>query len=304
MATDEDAISHLRLACRIAGMEVGEFVLPRDELFETDGLTLHYLDWGGGPGRRPLLFLHGGRLTAHTWDLVCVTLRSDFHCLALDQRGHGDSDWSPDHRYGSELGANDIGAWIEQLGIDQPVLIGHSLGGLHAMTYAARPDTRVAGLVMVDVGPGVVSAGADRILDFALRDPGPGSLEDFVERAVAFNPRRDRRLLRRSLLHNLRQLPDGRWAWKHDPGRATREQFEEIKASVERLWDHADAISCPVLVVRGEESEVYGDEEARAFARALPDGRWTTVESAGHNIQGDNPAGLVDALRVFLTEIS
>jgi pimeloyl-ACP methyl ester carboxylesterase len=297
-----ETLSDLRTASEICGLQVDEVVLSADEHFIANGLRLHYLDWGR-LGRPPLLFLHGGRLTAHTWDLVCLGLRSDFHCFALDQRGHGDSAWSPTLDYGPDAHARDIERWIQHLDAVEPILIGHSLGGLNAMTYVTQSSKRVAGLVLVDVGPGVHAPGAQRIVDFGANDPGPASFEDFVQRAVAFNPRRDPRLLRRSLLHNLRQLPDGRWTWKYDDRRLAPEFFASTKAKVEQLRERASSVTCPVLVVRGAESDVYGDAEAEAFARTLPDGRWVKVESAGHNVQGDNPPALVRVLRQFLEEI-
>jgi pimeloyl-ACP methyl ester carboxylesterase len=298
-----EALAHLRTASEICGMQVDEIVLPEDEHIVADGLRLHYLDWGRH-GCPPLLFLHGGRLTAHTWDLVCLAMRAERHCVALDQRGHGDSAWSPSLDYGPEAHLRDISAWIERLGVDEPVLIGHSLGGLHAMTYAGQADVRVAAVVLIDVGPGVRAAGARRIADFAANDRRPASLEEFVERASAFNPRRDPRLLRRSLLNSLRQLPDGKWTWKHDQRMLTPEYLASTKASVERLRERVGSISCPVLVVRGGESDVYSDADAAAFANALPDGRWVKVESAGHNVQGDNPLELVAVLTDFLHEIA
>jgi pimeloyl-ACP methyl ester carboxylesterase len=298
-----EALSQLRVASEICGMQVDEIVLPADEHLVADGLRLHYLDWGLR-GRPQLLFLHGGRLTAHTWDLVCLGLRMDFHCLALDQRGHGDSEWSPSLDYGPDAHARDIDRWIQHLDAVEPILIGHSLGGLNAMTYVTQASRRVAGLVMVDVGPGVRGPGAQRIVDFGANDPGPAPFEDFVKRAVAFNPRRDPRLLRRSLLHNLRRLPDGRWTWKYDNRRLAPEFFASTKARVEQLRERASSVTCPVLVVRGAESDVYGDAEAEAFARALPHGRWAKVESAGHNVQGDNPPGLIHVLTPFLQEIA
>jgi pimeloyl-ACP methyl ester carboxylesterase len=297
------ALRELRTASEICGLGVDEVALPADEHILADGLRLHYLDWGQR-GRAPLLFLHGGRLTAHTWDLVCLALRAENHCLALDQRGHGDSEWSPTLDYGPEAHARDIAAWIDHLGAAEPVLIGQSLGGLHAMTYAAQAPTRPAAIVLIDVGPGIQTAGAQRIIDFGIHDPGPGSLDEFVRRAVAFNPRRDPRLLRRSLLHSLRPLPDGRWTWKYDDRRLSPDFFANTKASVERLRDRVASITCPVLVVRGAESDVFTDAGAAAFARALPDGRWAKVASAGHNVQGDNPLGLVRVLTPFLEEIA
>src|SRR4051794_31152425 len=100
-AAQVEALAHLRLAVRIAGLEVDELVLPTEHDVVVGGLRLHYLDWGSAR-RPPLLFLHGGCLTAHTWDLVCLALRKQFHCLALDLRGHGDSEWSPTVDYGPD----------------------------------------------------------------------------------------------------------------------------------------------------------------------------------------------------------
>lgn len=297
-----EALAHLRLASEIAGLEVEEVVVPSDHHLIVDGLRLHYLDWGGHD-RRPLLFLHGGRLTAHTWDLVCLVLRSRFRCVALDLRGHGDSEWSHDANYEADAHVRDVRGVIEQLGLHRPVLIGHSLGGMHAMAYAAEEAQALAGLVLVDVAPKVDWAGSQRIIESGLNDSGAGSLDDFVERALALNPRRDPRLLRYSLRHNLRQLPDQTWTWKYDPRRITPEGYESIRRDLARLGGAALAISCPLLVVRGAESEVLSDTQAAEFAAALPDGRWATVPSAAHNIQGDNPRGLVEALTDFLVGI-
>lgn len=301
-AHDAEALEHLRAAIEVAGVAVDDVVLPANEHLVVGGLRLHYLDWGS-PERAPLLFLHGGRLTAHTWDLTCLALRTEYHCAALDQRGFGDSEWSPSLDYGPERNADDIAAWIAHLDVERPVLIGQSLGGLHAMTYAVRDVARVRALVLVDVGPGVRSAGVQRIAAFADDDQRPAPFEDFVERAVAFNPRRDRRLLRRSLRHSLRQVEGGRWTWKHDQRRITPENIGATRASVEGLRERVAAVTCPVLVVRGAESDVFGDEEAARFAESLPDGRWAKVPGAGHTVQGDNPAGLVAVLREFLGEI-
>ncbi|MCW3018669.1 MAG: beta-ketoadipate enol-lactone hydrolase [Solirubrobacterales bacterium] len=302
MPTETEALAHLRLASELAGLELDEVVAPTAHHAVLDGLRLHYLDWGRRD-RPPLLFLHGGSLTAHTWDLVCLALRHDYYCLAVDQRGHGDSEWSPIVDYGPDAHARDIRGLIEQLGLKKPVLIGQSLGGLHAMTYASHAADQLAGIVLIDVGPGIGAAGAQRIVDFAMNDPGAGALEDFVQRALVFNPRRDPRLLRHSLLHNLRQLPDDTWTWKYDRRRITPEFFASTRRGVEQLRDGIRAITCPVLVVRGAESDMYSDRQAAAFAASLPDGRWTKVAAAGHNVQGDNPRGLVEALTAFLTDI-
>jgi esterase len=297
-----EALAHLRAAIDVASMDVDEVVLPADHDVVVDGLRLHYLDWGRND-KPPLLFLHGGGLTAHTWDLVCVALRADFDCLALDQRGHGDSEWSPVLDYGPDAHVRDIRGLIEQLRLEQPVLVGHSLGGLNAMVYATAAAERLGGIALVDVGPDTNPDAVKRIRDFVMGDPGDGSLEDFVERARAFNPRRDPRLLRHSLRHNLRRMPDGSLTWKYDRRRLTPEYVASLRRRLQELRKTADAITCPVLVIRGAESDALSDEQAAAFAAALPDGRWDKVENAGHTIQGDNPRGLVRVLARFLSEI-
>jgi esterase len=298
-----DALAHLRLASEVAGLELEDLAIAAEHDVVVDGLRLHYLDWGRH-GRPPLLFLHGGCLTAHTWDLVCVALRADFHCLALDQRGHGDSEWSPTLDYGPGAHVRDVGGLIERLQLQDPVLIGHSLGGLNAFTYAARAAVPPAGIVLVDVVPSVRAGAVRRIAEFVNAEPARGTLEDFVRRARAFNRRRDPRLLRYSLLHNLRRLPDGALTWKYDRRGLTAQYLASIEQGLGEMRDRARAITCPVLVVRGAQSEAHGRADAAEFAQAFLDGRWVEVENAGHTIQGDNPAGLVGVLRDFLVEIA
>jgi esterase len=171
-----EALAHLRLASELAGLTIDEVVVPADRHTVVDGMRLHHLDWGNPEGP-PLLFLHGGRLTAHTWDLVCLALRADYNCIAVDQHGHGDSEWSPTLDYGPDAHARNIHGLIEQLHLKKPVLIGQSLGGLNALTYATQAANRLAGVVVVDVGPDVESEGTQRITGF-VADPGPGSVED------------------------------------------------------------------------------------------------------------------------------
>jgi pimeloyl-ACP methyl ester carboxylesterase len=295
-------LEHLRLATRVAGLDIDALVVPTDHDIVVDGVRLHYLDWGRDE-RPALLFLHGGALTAHTWDLVCLALRADFHCLAVDQRGHGDSEWSPTLEYEPDAHARDIRGLLQRLDLRRPVLIGQSLGGLNAMTYATTAADQLGGIVMVDVGPSVHSSGVRRVADFVMGDPGRGSVEDFLQRARAFNPRRDPRLLRYSLLHNLRPLADREWTWKYDRRGLTPDYIVSIEKSLERLGDLTQTVTCPVLVVRGGDSDAFTDTDAASFAASLPDGRWATIAGAGHTVQGDNPRGLIQVLTDFLSEI-
>ena len=306
MLQASEQLEHLKLAAEVAGLEVPRFTLPEDHDVVVNRMRFHYLDWGTA-GRHPILFLHGGGLNAHTWDLVCLALRGEYHCVALDQRGHGDSEWSPVGDYSLPSQVRDIEDFIEKLKLKRPLVVGHSMGGFAAMAYAAKFARRMAGLVLVDIAPELNPAGTARIRNFLAQDRELDSIDAFVERAMAFNPLRNPALLRRSLLHNLRELPNGKWTWKHDTRRVGETTTDEAVAAAarrsEELWKAVPKISCPTLVIRGALSDVISDEQAEKFVRALPNGQFVKVEQAGHNVQGDNPAGLLAVLRPFLEEV-
>jgi esterase len=293
------------MAAEVAHISVPEFVAPSDREVILNRMRFHYLDWGqNGP---PILWLHGGALTAHTYDLVCLAMRANYHCIALDQRGHGDSEWSPTQDYGYKSHASDITSFVALLGWQRFVLVGMSMGGLNSIAYAAENSDRLAGLVLIDVGPEVRPAGAARIRDFTSVQV-LDSVDDFVTRAMEFNPRRNPQLLRRSLHHNLRQRPDGKWMWKWDPRpREARARegavMEEVNRRSQLLWADVDRIGCPTLVVRGAESDVFLDDDAAKLTARLKRGRTATIPGAGHTVQGDNPGALIKEITRFLRDI-
>lgn len=276
---------------------------PRDQFFDTDGLRLHYLDWGD-PTNEPIVFLHGGGLTAHTWDRVCARLADRYRCVALDQRGHGESDWSPDLRYGLPDYVADLVALTRHLDLDRFTLVGMSLGAFNCLGYALEHESTLERLVLIDIAPRLVEAGIGRLNAFVNLPPEAPSVEDFVTRAVAFNPRRDPEVLRRSLLKNLRRTPDGTWTWKYDRRRGERNHQPEAVAARaalrQELWARAAELTVPVLVVRGGESDVTVREDMIAASDRIPNGRFVEVPDAGHTVQGDNPEVLTAELLAFL----
>jgi len=300
--TPSESLQHLQLAVELSGIDGIEVVLPETHQLVVHGTRLHYLDWGTR-GRSPILFLHGGALTARTWDVVCLGLRGEYHCVALDQRGHGDSEWSPILDYTPDAHARDIDGLREALGFERVVLVGQSMGGLNAFVYTSHHPDRVAALILIDVGPRIRMAGAQRIGEFVAGTAEIDSIESFVEQAMAFNPMRDRRLLTWSARQNLRRLPSGKWVRKNDNRYFGQIGVEDVTQRIESYWRDAAAVTCPTLVVRGAQSDVFLDDAAESFARTLPRGRWARVENAGHTVQGDNPAGLIAVLRPFLTEV-
>jgi esterase len=295
----EEYQDHLKTTAVRAGFSFDDVILPGEHNVSVGRLRFRYLDWGTD-GLRPILFLHGGALTAHTWDLCCLALRDEFHCIALDQRGHGDSDWAPDADYSITAQLEDIRGFADRLGLDQFVLVGQSMGAINGLAFAVGYPERLSALVMIDAGPEVRRRGSSRIRDFVNGGAKPETLEEIIARALAFNPRRDPQILRRSLMHNLRPQPDGSWSWKYDHRRFQRLDRDAHLAERQRLADGLARVSCPALVVRGAESDVFHEEDAVRLARSFPDGRHVTIAEAGHTVQGDNPRELVAALRKFL----
>jgi esterase len=299
---DAERLEHLRLTMRIAGLPESVVSLPVSRYAVINNLRLHYLDWGTA-GKVPIVFLHGGGISAHTWDLLCAVLKHDYHCLALDQRGHGDSEWSAELDYTFETQKRDVEGFIDHLGLERFFLIGMSMGGINALLYAAEHSERLHGLTIIDTGPEVRRAGGQRIIDFVRQTAEADSIEDLIALALKFNPTRDPRLLRRSLLHTFRRREDGKWVRKNDTRHWQRSDVAERFGRLGDYWALVPRISCPTLVVRGAKSDVFHDEDAEKLAQRLPNGRWVRIENAGHTVQGDNPRGLLEALRQFFGDV-
>lgn len=297
-----EELEHLALAARISGVEA-EIVLPANREIGMARMRLHYLDWGTG-GRRPIVFLHGAALNAHTWDVVCLMLRQQHHCYAIDQRGHGESAWAEDADYTGDAHRGDIEGFVDYLGLDQFVLVGHSMGGFNAFNYAFHHSQRLAALVLVDAGPSMLAKGAKRIVDFVTQTAELDSLEEAIEKAIAFNPRRDPRLLRRSLLHNFRQSPTGKWLRKTDLRMwHSLQDREQEREKLKERFRQAARVDCPTLIVRGGLSDVFTTEDAQKLATDFSDGHYAQVGEAGHTVQGDNPRVFAQVLSQFLGKV-
>jgi pimeloyl-ACP methyl ester carboxylesterase len=297
-----EELEHLMLAASLSGLET-EVVLPQHDEIKTAQMRIHYLDWGTA-GRRPIIFLHGAALNAHTWDVVCLALRQQFHCYAMDQRGHGESAWAEDGDYSGDAHRGDIEAFVDRLGLDRFVLVGHSMGGFNAFNYAFHHSHRLAALVLVDAGPSMLAKGARRIADFVNQTAELDSLDEVMQKAIEFNPRRDPRLLRRSLLHNFRQDPSGKWVRKTDlrmwHGYRSREKEREL---LKERFRQAARIACPTLIVQGSLSDVLTSEDAEKLAGEFREGHYAQVGEAGHTVQGDNPRALAEVLEQFLAKV-
>jgi len=296
------AVEGLRRAALFHELDIPEIVAPEDHDVVVNRHRFHYLA-AGNEGAPTLLFLHGAALTAHTWDLVALSLSDSYRCIALDLRGHGDSEWSPEMDYSLEANVRDVEGFVEYLGPGKLVVIGLSLGGMTGLLYAGSHADRLDGIVIVDIGPQFNVDGARRIRQFSQQQHELDSVDAFIDQAMEFNPTRDPELLRSSLLHNLRKLPNDKWTWKYDRRHWERTDFNGMSNIATALSDAVPRVTCPSLVVRGETSEVFSAENAEELASNLPHARWVEVPRAGHTVHGDNPGTFSSELRAFLTEI-
>lgn len=269
-----------------------------DRTLGLNGLNFHYRDWGN-EGAQALVLLHGFTGHARTWDTFARAMCDRYHVLALDQRGHGESDWATD--YGPERGVEDIDAFVRALGLRRFALLGLSMGGRHAYSYAAThngPET-VERLVIVDIGPEIGGAGSRRIQAGTQAPDLFDTPEDAVRQARAANPRAPDDELRHRFLNNLKQTEDGRWTWRWD--KALRAPGRQLaRPNPDEAWAQLKQITAPTLLVRGAESDVLSRETAWRMLREIPDCRLVTVPNSGHSVPLDNPSGFIAAVQPFL----
>jgi pimeloyl-ACP methyl ester carboxylesterase len=290
----------MRDAAAAAGVSPRQFVLPMDRSASVNGLRMHYLDWGNAH-LPPILLLHGVRLQAHTWDMAALLLRDHYHLLAVDQRGHGDSDWTSDAQFELdtfELMLEDTRQLVDTLQLDRFVLVGMSMGGITAMRFASLFPGRLSALCIVDIAPTTLNSGVLSMEGFRIETETLSRFDDFVERAHKFMPHRPLAQLRYSLMHSLKQLPDGRWTWKQDhrPGAVRR------LTPLADLWHALPAIPVPTLLMRGAQSNVLAPDVAEQVVAALPQGRLATIDPATHNVHSDNPTAFSRELHAFLQQ--
>jgi pimeloyl-ACP methyl ester carboxylesterase len=262
---------------------------------DINGLAFHYVDWGGAAS--PVVMLHGLSGHARTWDHTAAALSDRYHVLALDQRGHGDSDWAPE--YGLRPMAQDLLAFLDALDLREVTLMGLSMGGLVSFVFAAAYPERVARMVIMDIGPEIAPAGSANVANsLAAKDTFSSVAEAFAQ-ARAANPRPADATLRHRVTHNLRELPDGTLTFKYDKElrRNPRALFDHTQ---DELWEAWRALSCPVLLVRGADSDVLAADTAQRMLTENPNVSFASIPDCGHSITLDSPDGLLEVVNPWL----
>ncbi len=284
--------------------------MPESRFTHTNGINIHYLDWrGGGP---TIVCLHGLQSQAHTWDRVAEALSPQYRVLALDLRGHGDSE-KPPAGYRTGDFAADVEGFAQALGLDRFVLMGHSLGARIAAYYAGLFCDRLIRLVLEDPAfplPPLPPGAPNPVL--AVENARPGSFAhveaaaDFLANeldaisGMPFRSGRPREAIRQEVDQDMRQRADGAWEWRYSH-RAVLEIIDDIeKRGHAEIMDNARNITVPVLAVRGGESRVCTPESAHEIECAIPNCRLATIPEVGHSVHGNKPAEFVAAVREFL----
>jgi pimeloyl-ACP methyl ester carboxylesterase len=290
----------LHEAARQKGVPFTQENQPIDKYVQISDMNFHYLAWGN-PADPIILMLHGGSQQAHSWDFVSLPLSEHYHVLALDQRGHGDSDWAADGDYSIEAHQRDIDGFVETLGLDGFHLIGHSMGGRNSYVWASRHPGKLKSLVIVDTGPEAQPRGRNRIQSFRELPDELDTFEEFASRVQEYTGRSREQTLG-ALKYSIRQRSDGKWTWKYDKLLRTPGQRAPQWAP-ERLWEAVARITCPTLVVRGGDSDIFAEETMRKMQEVIPDCAIVTVPRAGHLVAGDNPADFLVAVHELLRRV-
>ncbi len=265
------------------------------------GVRLAGERWDGDPNRMPVVLLHGGGQTRHSWKRTGNRLAARGRMvLALDARGHGDSEWHPEGDYTMDGFVADLLEVVTNLP-QSPLLVGASLGGMTALLAAGEHPGVTRGLVLVDVVARIEPAGVRRIRDFMTASPdGFASLEQVADAIAAYNPVRPRPRNLDGLRKNVRQRADGRWYWHWDPAFMRIDDEPSRRISRERLRAAASHVTIPTLIVRGQQSDVVSDAGLADMLKLIPHAERVDVQRAGHMVAGDDNDMFAAALEAFV----
>ena len=244
--------------------------------------------WTATDERGVVLLLHGGGQTRHSWHRSGVRFAAaGWTTIAIDARGHGDSDWAADGDYSMDALVGDLARVVAQLDV-VPVLVGASMGGITSLLAVGEAAVEAQAVVLVDVAPQIEPAGVQRILDFMASAPdGFASLEEVADAIASYNPHRPRPANLDGLRKNVRQWDDDRWHWHWDPAFLAVRDEPSRATRHERLRAAAAQVDVPTMLVRGTQSDVVSAEGAEELRRLIPHATVSEAK-AGHMVAGDD----------------
>jgi molybdate transport system substrate-binding protein len=284
---------------RAAGLDPVAAALPTegvDRFITVNGLRLHYLDWGN-EGKPPFILLHGISRTAHTFDHVARRYQKDYHVIAIDMRGHGDSAWDPNAQYLVEDYVKDIEGIVGQLQLRNLVMMGNSTGGRVVQVMAGLHPDLVSRIVVEDVGPerpaSIADGFAQRVQQERVEDTSWASEDELFAQTKKQNPSVSDEILRAYVKSAVKRRADGRLVWKRDP------QLSKGFVVTE-LWRYIGKITCPTIYILGGKSTIVPVETQERLKKTIPGVEIVTVPDVGHYPDWEKPAETFAILDRFL----
>jgi pimeloyl-ACP methyl ester carboxylesterase len=281
-------------------------VEPEHRFYESQGLRLHYADWGNETAP-PLILIHGGLDHCRNWDAIARELQPHFHILAPDLRGHGDSEWAKGSSYSLTDNVYDLSRLVRCAELRDAAIVGHSMGGMVALAYAGTYPDRVSRLVVLD---GAFLSGSqrapiheqvsrwidqlDRIAEY--KPSAFRTVEEAAQRLSMRNQRLTPALALHLARHGVRQGADGRYRWKFDHYQRARAPYRLSPDDYIGLWSR---ITCPTLLMWGDES-FLSDPEAAGLLAHFKHADLVKLSGAGHWLHHDRLDEVLASLQQFL----
>jgi len=264
-----------------------------DRFATASGLRIHYLDWGTS-GKQPLILLHGIARVAHAFDHLAPHFSKSYHVIAVDMRGHGDSDWDPQGAYLVEDYVKDIEGLVAQLKLRNIVLWGNSTGGRVAQVFAGLHPELVSAVIAEDVGPERPREISDRrAARMSGEEKGWASVDELLAQMKKDHPRTSEQVLRTLAQSGSKQRADGRIIWKRDP--AIGKGFVPTE-----LWRTVRQIKAPIIYVLGGASTIVPAETQEQLRQALPQVQIVTMPGLGHYPSDEKPEDFLAIADRFL----
>jgi esterase len=268
---------------------------PADRFITVGGLRIHYLEWGAAD-KQPLIMLHGIGRVAHTFDHIALHFASNYHVMAVDMRGHGDSDWDPKGAYLVEDYVKDIEGLAQQLRLQKIVIWGNSTGGRVAQVFAGLHPELVSAVIAEDVGPERPTQVAESVTRQLKQEDEKGwaSEEELLAQLKTSNSRTPDEILRAYVHYGSKKRGDGRVMWKRDP--AIGNGFVPTE-----LWRFVRQIKSPIIYVVGGRSTIVPAETQVELKKVLSQAEIVTIPGAGHYPSEENSTAFLAIVDKFLT---
>ena len=274
-------------------------VKAQEKFVTVNGVQLRYLDWGTAR-KTPLICLHGHTGQAHIWDEFAEAMAPHYHVLAVDQRGHGGSQWAK-NGYARDRFVEALAAFVDALSISTFVLAGLSMGGWHSLLYTPDHQDRVERIIIVDISPEPSAQWRERAASRPVTPMEFSSINDAIAWMRVGNPWASDAGLRKDAENKMFRRDDGQWTWKADDSLFNVPLPDQTDATlIARYWQAIDSITCPILEVRGVESGLVSDQTIQQMKQRGRQVSSVDIPDAGHVVTVDKPYEFIEATRSFL----